>query len=112
MVRLDSVAVAIALHLDANVTDEAKRILDAALQLSTDDREMLVFLLEDSLRDGTPEEIEAAWIEEIKRRIGEIERGEAIMIPAEEAFARTRQILEATRSAKANGERDDQATPR
>lgn len=94
------------------MTDEAQRILDEALQLSTDDREILVILLEDSLRDGTPEEIEAAWIEEVKRRIGEIERGEAIMITAEESSARTRQILEAARSTKANGERDDQATPR
>ncbi len=40
----------------------------------------------------TDEEVEAAWDEEIKRRVAEIESGTARLIPAEEVFARIRRL--------------------
>ncbi len=40
----------------------------------------------------TDEEVEAAWDEEIKRRVAEIEAGTARLIPAEEVFARIRHL--------------------
>ncbi len=40
----------------------------------------------------TDEEVEAAWDEEIKRRVAEIEAGTARLIPAEEVFARIRRL--------------------
>jgi putative addiction module component (TIGR02574 family) len=39
------------------------------------------------------EEIEAAWAEEIKRRLEEVESGTAKLIPAEEVFAEIRRLL-------------------
>ena len=38
-------------------------------------------------------EIEAAWKEEIRRRIAEIDSGTAKLIPAEEVFAEVRRLL-------------------
>ncbi|MFN8633513.1 MAG: addiction module protein [Chloroflexota bacterium] len=40
-----------------------------------------------------PDEIERAWLDEISRRSAEIDRGEAQMIPGEEAIARLRARL-------------------
>ena len=39
------------------------------------------------------DEVEAAWDEEIKRRIDEIDNGTARLIPAEEVFAQARKLL-------------------
>lgn len=39
------------------------------------------------------DEVESAWDEEIKRRIGEIDNGTARLIPAEEVFAEARRLL-------------------
>lgn len=38
-------------------------------------------------------EVEAAWEDEIKRRISEIDNGTARLIPAEEVFAEARKLL-------------------
>lgn len=39
-------------------------------------------------------EAEAAWDEEIKRRIAEIDSGTATLIPAEEVFAEVRRLIQ------------------
>ena len=39
-------------------------------------------------------EVDAAWDEEIKRRLAEIDNGTVKLIPAEEVFAEVRRILE------------------
>ena len=38
-------------------------------------------------------EIEAAWDEEIRRRIAEIDSGAAKLVPADEVFAEVRRLL-------------------
>ena len=38
-------------------------------------------------------EVEAAWDEEIQRRLAEIDNGTAKLIPADEVFAEVRRIL-------------------
>lgn len=38
-------------------------------------------------------EVEAAWDQEIQRRLAEIDNGTAKLIPAEEVFAEVRRIL-------------------
>lgn len=38
-------------------------------------------------------EVEAAWHEEIKRRIAEIDSGKAKLVPAEEVFAEVRRLI-------------------
>jgi putative addiction module component (TIGR02574 family) len=46
----------------------------------------------ESLRDAIPQDVEAEWEAEIKRRVEAYERGEATLIPAEEVFAKARRI--------------------
>jgi hypothetical protein len=58
-----------------------------------------VDLLEESLSDGTPEEIGAAWLVEVKRRIAEIDRGEATLVSSESVHQRMAEILERARAA-------------
>jgi hypothetical protein len=43
-------------------------------------------------RDG-PAEIELAWEEEILRRLGAFRHGETTPVPAEEVFAKARNLL-------------------
>ena len=60
-------------------------------KLSAEDQgELMVQLgwLTDDAADGTPEEIEAAWMEEVDRRIAARERGETQSVSAEEVFAK------------------------
>src|SRR5690606_30505855 len=83
------------------MTGEARRVLHAALQRPARDREELVELLEQSLDEGSIEEIEAAWIEEVKRRIAEIDSGEATLVSSESARRMRAEILERARSRRA-----------
>lgn len=54
---------------------QAQRLLDEALQLSQEDRAEHALRLLDSV--GEPDEdVERAWIEEARRRLSEIKRGE------------------------------------
>ena len=64
-------------------------LLQQALTLSTSDRELLAIRLYESLQpaEGTPEEIAAAWHQEIHARLDQYDRGETKAIPADEVFA-------------------------
>ena len=65
----------------------------AALELSPEDRARLAQRLLDSLpRD---QGVEAAWDEEIKRRVAELEAGTMVTVPASEVFAEARRRLQA-----------------
>jgi putative addiction module component (TIGR02574 family) len=69
------------------MTANALKLLDEALQLPEEDRAELALRLLDSV--GEPaDEVERAWIEEAKRRLGEIERGEVRTVPWSEARER------------------------
>lgn len=74
-----------------------KSIIEEARQLTPEEREELLLRLrlefEDEGAEGTPEEIEAAWIEEVERRIERAERGETTFSPSEDVFARIRERL-------------------
>ncbi len=68
-------------------------IIASALQLPLADREQVVHALQESLIDETidhgpedpAEEVEAAWEDEIARRIADIDSGRVKTIPSEEA---------------------------
>src|SRR5690606_21398346 len=64
---------------------EAKRLLAESLSLPATERAELAARLLASLEpaEGTPEEIEAAWDEEVERRLASMEAGEK-MIPWED----------------------------
>lgn len=65
----------------------------SALELSRDERARLAQRLLESLDDDVAEEpdaVEAAWADEIARRVAELEAGTAELIPAEQVFAEIR----------------------
>jgi putative addiction module component (TIGR02574 family) len=87
----------------ADVTDEAKRILEAAMALPDSERAMLAAVLTDSLGDGsTPEEIEAAWLLEVKRRIADLDSGRSVPVPWEEVRQELHAKIERARGRRAS----------
>ena len=64
----------------------------SARLLSPEERARLAEAMTESLRDAIPQDVEAEWEVEIKRRVEAYERGEATLIPAEEVFAKARRI--------------------
>ena len=73
----------------SSLIDELSR---KARSLPPEERIRLAEELLSSVQDSD-EEIEAAWADEIKRRLDEVESGTAKLIPAEEVFAEIRQLL-------------------
>ena len=63
-----------------------------ALSLSPEERVQLAEKLLATVQE-VDAEVEAAWDEEIKRRIAEIENGTAKLIPAEDVFAEVRRLI-------------------
>jgi putative addiction module component (TIGR02574 family) len=73
-----------------------EQLLEKALQLPSADQEQLARALyenladEDEDDDEDPAEVEAAWAEEIERRVEEIRNGTVETIPADVVFAEMR----------------------
>lgn len=72
-----------------SLIDELSR---KARSLPPEERIRLAEELLSSVQDSD-EEVEAAWEEEIKRRLDEVESGTAKLIPAGEVFAEIRRLL-------------------
>ena len=72
---------------------QAEQILQSALSLPPDDRVEIAESLILSLDDTRAAEIEAAWAEEIKRRIDSIDKGKAKLIPWDEVNRSMRERL-------------------
>lgn len=76
------------------MNDRVRAIIEEARKLTPQERRELVDLLEAELTDeGSPEEIEAAWLEEVERRIAAAERGDTTFVDAEEVLSRMRQLI-------------------
>lgn len=73
----------------SDLVDELSR---KARSLSPEERVRLAEELFSSVQ-GADEDVDAAWAEEIKRRLDEVESGTAELIPAEEVFAEVRRRL-------------------
>jgi putative addiction module component (TIGR02574 family) len=80
--------------MSANISNPTTdQTIASALRLPIAERAQIVNALEQSLGDDSidhgpsdpPDEVEAAWSEEIARRIADIDSGRAKTIPAEEA---------------------------
>lgn len=76
------------------LSEAAEQLLDRALLLPVEERSVIARLLYESIADEEddedPAEVEAAWAEEVKRRVEEIRTGAVEGIPAEEVFAEMR----------------------
>jgi putative addiction module component (TIGR02574 family) len=71
----------------AQMTPQVSELLQKALELSTQERGILIDCLIESLDDEPAQEgVEAAWDEEIKRRVDEIRSGRVKMIPGEQVL--------------------------
>jgi putative addiction module component (TIGR02574 family) len=78
----------------AQVTPQVSELLEKALALSTQDRGLLIDLLIATLDNEPAEEgVEAAWQEEIERRIEDVRSGRVKTTPAEQVLARARSRL-------------------
>ena len=74
------------------MVDLVTELSERAKSLPPEDRARLAEELLASL-DPHDTDVEAAWDVELRRRIDAIDRGEAPLIPAEEAFAAVRRAL-------------------
>jgi len=68
-----------------------KQIEEQAKALSAEERAKLAESMLESLR-APVSEIEAAWAEEIERRVTAFDRGEIAAYPAEDVFAEARRL--------------------
>ena len=64
-----------------------------ARELIPEDRARLAEELLASLEGDLEPEVDAAWDDEIRKRISEIESGAVKLVPADEVFARVRRAL-------------------
>jgi hypothetical protein len=74
------------------VTERALRLLEEARRLTQEERDLLAA----ELRRGPfepQESVDAAWKEEIERRLKDVQEGRAKTVPAREAIAELREEL-------------------
>ncbi|MFZ0320954.1 MAG: addiction module protein [Candidatus Sulfotelmatobacter sp.] len=75
----------------AQMTPQVSDLLEKALTLSTQERGLLIDRLVETLDNEPAEEgVEAAWEEEIKRRMDDIRSGRVTTIPGDQLLARLR----------------------
>ena len=71
----------------AQMTPQVSELLEKALGLSTQERGLLIDRLIETLDNEPAEEgVEAAWGEEIKRRVDDIRSGRVKTIPGEQVL--------------------------
>lgn len=72
------------------MTALAEKIYQQALDLTIDDRLILIDKLLNSTNLPTQADIDQAWSEEVERRSQELENGTAKLLPGEEVFGKIR----------------------
>ena len=79
------------------MNERVRALIEEARKLTPEERLELFDLLEATFAgdegDSAPEEIEAAWLEEVEDRIASVERGESVLVDYEEAMARARRRI-------------------
>ena len=76
------------------MSDLVIELSQQAQTLQPSDRARLAELLLDSIHPSTNIEVEAAWDDELLRRMDEVDRGVAKLIPAAEVFAQVRRAIQ------------------
>jgi putative addiction module component (TIGR02574 family) len=75
------------------MTKQALELLQQALSLSDEERASLAYSLLESLDAPADENVEAAWNEEIARRIADLESGKSKTVPWEEVRAQISSLV-------------------
>jgi putative addiction module component (TIGR02574 family) len=75
------------------MTKQALELLQKALALSDEERASLAGSLLESLDTATDENVEAAWNQEIARRIADLDSGRSKTVPWEEVRAQISFLL-------------------
>ncbi len=75
------------------MSDLVAELSQRARELVPEDRARLAEELLASLEGGLEPEVDAAWDEELRKRIAEVESGTVKLVPADEVFARARRAL-------------------
>ena len=77
------------------MTPQVSEVLEKALSLSEQERELLIDRLVESLaNEPTEEGVEAAWSEEIRRRVDDIRSGRVKTVPGEQVLSRLKARLQ------------------
>lgn len=75
------------------MSDLVTELSQRAQELAPEDRARLAEELLASLDSGLEPEMDAAWDEELRKRIAEVENGTVKLVPADEVFARARRAV-------------------
>ena len=75
------------------MTDPVAELSERAHALAPEDRARLAEELLASLEGDVEPVADAAWEEELRKRIAEVESGAVTLVPADEVFARVRRTL-------------------
>lgn len=81
------------------MTQAVARILSEVEHLSLLERADLADRLVEKLAHSIPSEIERAQIEEVRRRIAQIDSGETTLIPGEKVLEEVRRLVASARKA-------------
>ncbi len=82
------------------MTQAVARILNEVERLSPPERADLADRLVETLARDIPSGIERAQLDEVQRRIGQVESGKVAVIPRDQALASVRRMVDAARLAK------------
>lgn len=73
------------------MTAETREVIEAAMKLPRDQRELVIAVLSSALEDDaevSSEDVQAAWLEETRRRLAEVRSGAVVPVPWAEAKQR------------------------
>lgn len=74
--------------------DQVVELAERGKALTPEDRSRLVDMLLESLHEDPLAEVEAAWDEEVERRLAAYDRGEIQAIEGEEVLAKARRLAQ------------------
>lgn len=74
--------------------DQVAELAERGKELAPEDRSRLVDMLLVSLHEAPVAEVEAAWDEEVERRLAAYDRGEVQAIDGAEVLAKARRLAE------------------
>lgn len=81
------------------MTEAVAQILAEIKQLSPPDRADLADNIVETLFESTPPEVERTQMDEIRRRIAEVESGAVRLIPGEQGLTEVRRLVASARVA-------------